>query len=152
MKRQAEAILNGLRRTIAEHGHAVQYVAGNPPWGYTIGLTEQGLPELLLFGLNPRDAQWILNQAAKLQADGKLREGAAFSFSEATAPLMPVRVREEELTSEYFNLIRHIYPLSRIRVLQLALSDPQHRFPWSEGVDPKFKTAQKLLGDPPLLN
>lgn len=46
--------LDILRRQIAKCGWTVQYVEGRSPFGYTIGLSEVGLPELLVTGLPRR--------------------------------------------------------------------------------------------------
>lgn len=45
-----EDFLAHMRRIVAEQGWAVQGVErdrDHPPWAYTVGLTEHGLPELL---------------------------------------------------------------------------------------------------------
>lgn len=149
MAHDMDAVLERIRNTISEAGHAVQYVAGDPPWAYTIGLTGRGLPELILFGLDPRSSQWILNEAAELLLAGKLHAGTPFSFSEETAPLMPLQVRTGELSNEWFAIARRFFPLPRLQALQLVISDPQHRFPWDARVNPRYREVQPLLGDPP---
>lgn len=60
-----QAYLGQCAALIAEHGWMVQGVGGQPPFAYTIGLTEYGHPELLLTGLDPRRAQPLLNDLAR---------------------------------------------------------------------------------------
>lgn len=63
--------------TIEQYGHAVIAVgtgecsvpgctcsASPVPWSYTVGLIEQGCPELVVFGLGAADACDLLNRAA----------------------------------------------------------------------------------------
>lgn len=50
-----------VRRKTIEHGWAVQYVETDPPFAYTVGLSEAGLPELLITGLPPERSLLLLN-------------------------------------------------------------------------------------------
>lgn len=152
MPDRLDAYLEDVHRTITQNGHAIQYVAGTPPWAYTIGLTDNDHPELITFGLAPRSSNLVLNQTATLLANGSITPSAPYRLSPEGAPLMLIKVRDEELTSEHFAVLRRFYDLHRITALQVVISDPQHRFPWDEDVTPDFKRAQRLLGDPPLPN
>ncbi|OBF93732.1 hypothetical protein A5790_10915 [Mycobacterium sp. 852002-51152_SCH6134967] len=54
-----------LRRTILEHGWAVQFVeSSRNPFAYTVGLHSAGLPELLVTGVSPEWAVRLLNTVA----------------------------------------------------------------------------------------
>lgn len=65
----ADGIKKQLRALIAEHGWAVVGVEHDfVPFAYTVGLTEKGLPELLLEGIGPMTGgQAILNELAERQ-------------------------------------------------------------------------------------
>ncbi|OCB46252.1 hypothetical protein A5721_14275 [Mycobacterium vulneris] len=62
--------LDLLRQRTFERGWAVQYVEhGRSPFGYTIGLSEAGLPELLITGLEPPMTWKLLNTVAEYLVD-----------------------------------------------------------------------------------
>ncbi|MGW0162715.1 DUF4262 domain-containing protein [Mycobacterium sp. NPDC003323] len=56
--------LDVLRHIAVKNGWAVQYVEDQPPFAYTIGLSDAGLPELLVTGLPPERSMLLLNAAA----------------------------------------------------------------------------------------
>lgn len=56
--------LDVLRSTVMKDGWAVQYVETEPPFAYTVGLSEAGLPELLVTGLPPERSMLLLNATA----------------------------------------------------------------------------------------
>jgi Domain of unknown function (DUF4262) len=57
--------LDELRRTMSEHGWAVQYVdVGRTPFAYTVLLHDCGLPELLITGVSAQHATRLLNTVA----------------------------------------------------------------------------------------
>ena len=61
-----------LREKIASLGWVVQYVEGDRmPFAYTIGMHDRGLPELLVTGLAPKRALWLLNTFAKRMLAGR---------------------------------------------------------------------------------
>lgn len=68
--------LDMLRGIIADQGWAVQYVEHDlRPFAYTVGLTNQGLPELLMTGMRPQRSGRILNSIA--HQDRRRRHDAA---------------------------------------------------------------------------
>jgi hypothetical protein len=68
--RTTDDYLDVLREIINGHGWAVQYVEGEDrPFAYTVGLTDLGLPELLITGLPPRTAKRLLNSIAHDMVD-----------------------------------------------------------------------------------
>ncbi len=56
--------LDVLHGTVAKNGWAVQYVETEPPFAYTIGLSDAGLPELLVTALPPGQSMRLLNVVA----------------------------------------------------------------------------------------
>lgn len=56
--------LDLVRQHLVKDGWAVQYVEGPSPYAYTVGLTDAGLPELLLTGLPPEISLRLLNAVA----------------------------------------------------------------------------------------
>ncbi|WP_079458625.1 DUF4262 domain-containing protein, partial [Pseudomonas aeruginosa] len=72
-----EAFQGRLEKIIHEVGHAVitagsEIAEGTIAMAYTMGLSDQGLPELLLFGIGGEPAMEILNAAADMLRRGEL--------------------------------------------------------------------------------
>jgi hypothetical protein len=60
-----------LRTRVLNHGWAVQYVEiDRAPYAYTVGLHDEGLPELLVSGLSPSWAGRLLNSVAQEAVEG----------------------------------------------------------------------------------
>ena len=59
-----EDYLDVLRGITIKNGWAVQYVETEPPFAYTVGLSQSGLPELLITGLPPERSLLLLNATA----------------------------------------------------------------------------------------
>lgn len=151
MPDERAAYLRRLQEGIDQFGHIVQYVAGTPPWAYTVGLTAKGHPEVILLGLGPDSAKAILNDTAELLKEGRVQVGEPFELQPGGAPLMLLPVKPAEVTGEWFNVARAYYRTDDLRALQLVFSDPNHRFPWNPDVQEAYKTQQPLLCDPPAL-
>lgn len=123
--------LERLREGVAEKGWLVQGVEGTglyPPWAYTIGLSEYGLPELVVTGLPALEAARLLNDLA------------AHSLHRAPptpgerVPLRDGRLIEAvPLTDPPAHLVFAVALYgAEIRALQLVHADSQGRFPWSQ--------------------
>lgn len=68
-------------RAIEDFGCLIQYVMaepGLPAFAYTIGLTEQNLPELYIQGCAPEQAAALLNGAAEAITGGEPRAGELY--------------------------------------------------------------------------
>lgn len=96
--------LRRVKQTIARHGWAVQCIGADPPWAYTVGLTQHGLPELLMKGRSmattwaPQPdlasaltvATHVLNGLARRSRDDGLDIGVPYAVD---APLDLMRFR-----------------------------------------------------------
>lgn len=75
--------VNAVRNLIDQHGWAVigvfpTSVDDGPPFSYTVGMTDRGLPELAVYGLDPRSAAGVLNAVAgHVLTAGELPRGKA---------------------------------------------------------------------------
>lgn len=141
-----------LRATIERLGWAVTYVHGedgHPPFGYTIGLTEHGNPELIMFGTTQDTTAYALNELARrFRVEGMLGTGAPVGF-EATAHrvwLVPVRDSSEHLL--WANRRYRDPDGPPIPAWQAVYDDRHGRFPWDAGytLPPGL---QPVLGTPP---
>jgi hypothetical protein len=120
--------LDELRRTMQEHGWAVQYVESDRiPFAYTVGLHDCGLPELLMTGVSRQRAIRLLNVVAKDMMGGRtLTPGQKIAVT--SGPLV-------ELV-EVANPDAHMtwavaFGGQGVRALQLVWADGRGRWPWA---------------------
>lgn len=143
--------LEHVRELIACHGWAVQGVQrdrGRPPLAYTVGLTENGKPELVVTGLPLGRAMLLLNDVAShvLHAEAPLpgeqvplRGGPVIEIVEVTEPAAHMMV-----AAEFYG--------PSIRALQLVHADDRGHWPWEVGFR-GGRGGQPVLGvraSPPL--
>jgi hypothetical protein len=136
--------LDDLRRLIAEHGWAVRHVVGPQPaqcFSYTVGLTAQLHPEIVMTGLPHAVAHAFLNNAGHVvvrehghfapgeRATG-LADGAAFAVIEVT-------------DTSGLTAVESLY--GDVRAVQVVWTDSAGRLPWEPGfANPPG--SQPLLG------
>lgn len=136
------------RRLIDTHGWAVIGVfptcaEDGPPFSYTVGLTDRGLPELAIYGLPPQTAGGVLNVAARHAVDnGELPCGQPITGLLAGGlPVVAVAMEDtDDLTT-----VRGLYGVV-LAAQQIVWPDSQGRMPWE---DWNLGTAQPLLGGQP---
>ncbi|HEX7428254.1 MAG TPA: DUF4262 domain-containing protein [Mycobacterium sp.] len=120
--------LDELRKTMVEHGWAVQYVESDrAPFAYTVGLHDCGLPELLVTGVSPQRAMRLLNIVARDLMSG-----------DTLTPGQQITVRSGPLVEivEVANPDAHItwavaFGGPNVRALQLVWADGHGRWPWA---------------------
>lgn len=144
---------------IKKHGWAVQGVFGTrehpgPSFHYTVGLAGKGLPEFIIFGLEMRVGQAILNDIARRAVDGqRYQHGDVLDDLLANGYL--VRLIEVRDTTEYLTVANKLYGGARrvltpnsdepVRALQLLCQDLERRWPWQPG----YSIDLPILGDVP---
>lgn len=130
-----EEWLAAIRETVDKHGWAVQYVESErTPYAYTIGLHERGLPELLVTGLPPERAAWLLDNIATYLADGGRPIPGELIATPDGPPLEVVQVQQPDA---HMNLAVAFYG-SDLRALQLVWADDRGHQPWC----PEFSRGQ----------
>jgi hypothetical protein len=132
--------LNELRAKILRCGWAVQYVESNQvPFAYTVGLTRDRLPELLITGVSPRRAVRLLNSVARGTAN-PLTLGAQMTIP--SGPL--VEIVEVEQPDAHLYMAVEIFG-SDLEAWQLVWSDRGGRWPWSSDFN-DGRGGQPVLG------
>jgi hypothetical protein len=118
-----------MRQLITTYGWAVQGVERDgihPPWAYTVGLTEQRRPELVITGMGLTRATGVLNGMAThlLHADppepgtqALLRDGPLVEMVKVAVPWA------------HLNTAVELYG-DQIRGLQLVHADKRGNWPW----------------------
>lgn len=129
---------------VAEFGHTYQHVMDSVPMTYTVGLTGQGFPELVLFGLPPQTAQAVLGTVVeKVKAGEQFTNGQEMHDVVAGFPVMVIEVAdaEELLVAQAF-----VGPDRAVTAWQVVFPDAQGLWPWDEG---SRVSGQTVLGEPP---
>lgn len=106
---------------------------GVVPFGYTVGLTESGLPEVAVAGVPLDLTGALLNEmAARIRHDGeRLRHGGRVTGLVTGHDLLVVA---GDPTDEVFpGAAMYRYGEDRVRLRQLVWPDPRGRFPWQSG-------------------
>jgi hypothetical protein len=125
---------------LADHGHLIQGIltdGSSPPWAYTVGLTGQGRPELIVTGLPHPVAAAVLNKAARMPAEATdpgarpIMSGRTFECVTVVAPVPALTVAEA------------VYGPNVVAV-QLVHADSLGVWPW----DSDYAGDQPLLGLP----
>jgi hypothetical protein len=117
------AYLETAKAVIREHGWMVQGVFdADAPFAYTVGLTEAGLPELIL-ALPEQSTLWfkfgqrMLNDFAKQSLTEELALGRAYPWTdEITVTVREARISHDDLWPGF---AYELYGRPRVRVLEL---------------------------------
>jgi hypothetical protein len=120
--------LDELRRTMLEHGWAVQYVESDrTPIAYTVGLHDCGLPELLVTGVSPQRAMRLLNIVAKdVMRGDSLKPGQQITVR--SGPLVEI---VEVANPDVHMTWAVAFGGPKVRGLQLVWADGHGRWPWA---------------------
>ena len=140
--------LRSLLATIDRCGWSVQAVGGAglcsccgddaeqptdqlPPFCYTVGLTERGLPELLLVG---GIAGNLLNGvAARLAEEGSLAAGRYTETPFNGYDFVVLPATEPAVLDDFVLMPQQLWPMSALVVLQVIRPDDHNRMPWEPG-------------------
>jgi Domain of unknown function (DUF4262) len=125
--------LRYVRGVLDEHCWVVVGVAREryrPPYSYTVGLTDHGLPEIVVTGLSPERAAELLNDAAASAVDDgtppvpggrvRLRGGRPGEVVGVAEPWVHLGVAAEMFEA-------------RLRAVQLVYADSRGLWPWDAG-------------------
>lgn len=132
---------------VARHGWSVAMVEGTlsaPAYGYTIGLTEQRHPELLIAGRTHPDIADALSMlaGAVLCHGHQLVAGSTLELPGREIYLSPI-----EQPQNILRMASKLYSW-RMKALQVVWADDDGRFPWEQS--PPDDLTQPLYGTPPI--
>lgn len=137
-----EELLASVRGIIDEHGWAIQGVIpeeGHDWFFYTVGLTERGLPEIMLTGVDvPEVAQGFLNTVARTMVEapsiftmgyqvGSIKSDLPPELG-APAPVYLIRV-PTDIQGHKPGVAKALYG-EHVRVMALVLPDDDGRYAW----------------------
>jgi hypothetical protein len=130
------------REGIARHGWLVISVpddGARPGFQFTAGLTEQDLPELIVYGLGDDVGGHALNDVAQRMVDG-----ARYADGEVVPDVLEGDYRTQlwDVTwlQDPLGAAFRLYGKDRVRVRQLVVPDLEDRLPWEdEYTDPDLQ-------------
>ncbi|GBG14515.1 chemotaxis protein [Novimethylophilus kurashikiensis] len=118
--------------------------AGRPvKFSYTVGLSSQGMPELIVFSMPPDISQPILNHAANLLRKNALAFDEPVQFKFLPLPLVFKKVPAG--AAEDFICVANVRAGEPLPAVQVVWCDADGNFPWQAGFDERAKFAQPLL-------
>jgi hypothetical protein len=138
-QRQREQYAAHIRKLIAEHGWAIQGVgdtATEPPFSYTVGMTEAGLPELVIVGLSHETGGVILNMLAKQSLAEELVVGRRYDLVNGDRVLTCLIGQVSRAnTRRYLLAAGYHYGWHRTKALQAFWPSEHGHFPTDTGWD-----------------
>lgn len=107
---------------IGRHGWLVQYVgpdreADRFGFGYTIGLTDAGLPELYVVATAPADCARILNSLARRSLAAELQPGTGYDVDGEMFGVAPASL---DVTRQMLRLAHNLYGQRLVAALQVS--------------------------------
>lgn len=121
----------------------------HPPFTYTIGLTAQGYPEMIMMGLNSEHVAPVFNQYYEsLKNGGSEIRGRNEEYFNLPAYIIEA---DRELVKEYATQAEQWaedYGLTP-RYIQWVWTDREGHFPWEKTFDLQFSHYQKIMGKAP---
>jgi len=142
------AFIKSLDDKIERFGQASLMVGDDPEnsipsYAYTIGLTERGLPEVLVFGLGDTAGVFLNDVAERLKSGRAVprneRIGDVFRGFDAV-----VHDVSPKVAAQFLKFAASRYG-ERLRCIQLIWPDAQNRMPWEPDHDREKRAAQLLL-------
>ena len=130
----------GMDATIKKHGHMIigTETKTHVPMAYTVGLAEKGLPELVCFGLQPKDIG-LLDGAAELLRKGELPLDMPFTKQQFMFKTVPSGRGVEYVGWANARARRPV------DLIQMVWPDKAGEYPWSEKFDKRFREQQPCL-------
>lgn len=146
------SLLRDLEAMVTAWGHAVVATRYPLPNGlsvsmsYSVGLSEDGLPEFVVFGLPAPIAQDFSNCSVDWLKSGRLRtDKAVAAFT--NLPVVYKHALDER--SVACLELAHLRAGRTVPTLQIVWPDPAARFPWDPGFDESLRDHQPyLFADP----
>lgn len=148
-----EQVLDKQRSIIKEIGWTVMAVFGTPNqpgFAYTVGLSDHSQPELMVIGLPPQTAHYVLNKMAKMATGNSLPNPRGLVHEVTNTPLSLRQDDDEATMGELCRFAQQWSEEQRgrpCRIMQVIYPDEAGKFPWEAGCDPTVRDIQ----DPALL-
>ncbi len=136
--RVAECVEDGLWMVLGIFGSDT-----SPSYAYTVGLSAQGFPELIIVGLSAQKSAVILNHMGELFVDRSILPDHHLVVTEVSN--MPCTlIAIDNIRFQYMNQAKFYFP--RYTAMQVVIPDSKSRFPWDKEFNHAQMQGQILLG------
>jgi hypothetical protein len=136
-------------KTHGWHGVAVFAAVDDPdademvPFTYSIGLTEQNLPEMVIFGI-PSGGKPINSAIDDIKKNGIPEDG---KLTDLDGVHCAYRVMPPKLASEQHTCQAEVYYGRSVPVTQIVWADENGKFPWDADCDSDVAKMQSQIID-----
>jgi hypothetical protein len=143
-----------IEEIIARVGWAVQGVfpteqSPGPFFCYSMGLHDQALPEVLVFGLPPEVGHALVNDVARyLMARKLLKQPLEGKFELENWPMPAYLVTVDPVRAREFATGANSRSDGAASYLQIVWPSKEGHFPWDAGASVGYLEAQIVLGQP----
>lgn len=144
-------ILKQIDDLVEKNGWAVLGVMADPEnmvpsYSYTVGLSARGMADLIVIGLDPRNAQVILNTAVDRIMETKADLAAGSLLTEvASVPLRAKPLRPDQFGPVALSAVRHAGQThAKVTVVQLEFPDTNGNFPGESACSPQMARLQDV--------
>lgn len=127
---------------IAEFGHSVIGVSDNPTFSYTVGRWQRGLPEVIVFGINPQIATVLINDLLSWDELPPFDTRFPNLLRGLDAKL---RLVDSRYGDQYLCAAGQFGNSNSREIWQLLLPDTNNVFPDEDGFEEKFVATMPLL-------
>lgn len=133
---------------IARTGRSVLSVfpdgEGGEAFSYSVGNCLKDLPELLVLGMRPEDAGWLINDLSQemIKRGRKFGDGEVFSLG-GPCPVCVIDAAES-VKADYTIQAGHLIGGRDYDVMQIVPPDPAGKFPWDEGCAEPYSKAKVM--------
>lgn len=138
MADRMDAYLSNCRKVIAEHGWMVQGVFPTvddpgPPFAYTVGLCQAGLPEMVTVGLPADPATVFLNELAHRALAEEPKVGDRWTVDANPDLVWEFAPVSDRWACENVTLPRRLWPNAAVTALQVLWPDKGGNHPNQSG-------------------
>jgi Domain of unknown function (DUF4262) len=139
---------------IAKYGWSAIYVApcecepngSDVAFEYSIGMTQIGLPELIVFALPWRVSHTVLEGAISvLRKEGRPADGRVAQKILRGFPVVFKALPPDQTNKLYTCQAAFYYEPRPVSVMQIVWPDKAGRFPWQLGCDTRIANAQSEI-------
>jgi hypothetical protein len=131
------SVIEAAKDNMKRVGRTCLGVMGDPPFMYTVGNTQRGLPELLLIGSCEEAAKDMLNFISEKIAEDQSERSMDLG---GKAPVYLLEA--DDSAKDYTRLASHFF--DRYNVMQVIPSDMSGKFPWDKGCKKPYRNAPVL--------
>jgi hypothetical protein len=119
-------------------------------WVVTVGMVRYGLPEIIVFGMEPEVVTTVIKYMMSVAVNGEIPAHLGTLPEDYFSLTVFSDFVSGPLVEQYAVVIYDYYQLKGMgapKITQWVVSDYEGRFPWNESFDPELRDYQIMLLD-----